>query len=103
MAIRKLEDDRYQVDVVRPNGTRARRIFDKRRDAVAFEAQIRKEKYEAKLVRTGLKKERYLMEQAITDFETSKKSLRASSIKRYRSILHQLRIFCDACGSHLRR
>lgn len=97
MAIKKLEDGRWRVDVVLPNGSRPRRIFDKRQDAIAFEATATRARYERKLVTVGLKQERYTMAQAIEDFEASKRTLRPSSVKRYRAIFNQLRIFCDAC------
>lgn len=50
------------------------------------------------MVRSGLQTESYPMMDAIRDFEASKCSLRPSSVKRYRAIFVQLRIFCDACG-----
>ena len=98
MAVKQLADGRWQADVTLAGGKRARRIFNKRAEAVAFEASHEKQKYEAKLVRVGLQVERYSMEQAIRDFEMSKHALRPSSLKRYGAVLRQLLAFCSACG-----
>ena len=93
MAIKKLEDGRWQADSVRSDGRRARRIFKKKSEAVAFEATLNRERYESKLVRTGLLTQRFPMDRAIDDYESTKGVLRPSSIKRYKAIFHQLRVF----------
>lgn len=98
MAIKKLEDGRWQADSVRADGKRARRIFNRRSEAVAFEATLNRERYESKLVRTGLLTQRYPMDRAIDDYEATKGVLRPSSIKRYKAIFHQLRVFTKACN-----
>ena len=65
MAVKRLEDGRWQADVTLSDRRRVRRIFNKKSEAVAFEASLEKKKCDVKLVRVGLQVERYSMEHAI--------------------------------------
>lgn len=96
MAIKKMEDDLYHVDIRNVHKQRLRQNFERKQDAVAYEAMIRKEKYDQTLINIKLKKTRYLFNDVLCDFEATKSMLRPKSIQKYGSAIRQIKNFATA-------
>ncbi len=93
MAINKTKNNKYCVDAWNIYGKRIRKVFDRRQEAQAFEANIETDKYQHKLVNAALQKKRYPIENAFNDFEASKSMLRPKSIERYKNSINAIRGF----------
>lgn len=96
MAIKKQNNNRYLVDIRNTYNERIRKVFDRKQDAIAYEAKIKKENYEAKLIEAKMKRKRYKIKDALSEFIASKNSLRPVSIKKYRSVTDQIELFASA-------
>jgi integrase len=96
MAIKKLPNGRYRLYILDENGKKIRRVFEKQFDAKALEAKIEQLKYEKKLAKLKLRKERYPFDRALQDFEKTKSGLALSSQKRYGSVIKQIGYFAEA-------
>jgi integrase/recombinase XerD len=98
MAIRQKPNGKYIADVRDEFGVKFIRTFQTKGEAKAFEAQFTKKKYENLLIKSELKKKRYLIDDELEHFEQTKLDLRPGSIKRYKYIINQIRLFTKAIG-----
>ncbi|MBE0643280.1 MAG: tyrosine-type recombinase/integrase [Bacteroidetes bacterium] len=99
MAVKKIDDGRYLVDIRDVHGVRRQKIFDRQKDAKDFETAIKKERLDHKLIGVGARKVRYRLDDAVRDFMTRKKEdLRPNSIRRYEQVLIEFKHFCNAIG-----
>jgi site-specific recombinase XerD len=98
MAIKQNANGKYIVDARDEYGVRYIRIFQKKAEAKAFEATLTRKKYDNRLVKSHLKNKSYLMESELDHFEQTKMELRPASIKRYKYIISQIRLFAQAIG-----
>lgn len=98
MSIKQKSNDKYLVDIRDEYGKRIERTFNSKSDAKAFEASIFRQKYDSKLIKNKLKDPRYLINQALLDFELTKSELRPMSVKRYRFVIFQIKSFINALG-----
>ncbi len=96
--IKQLPSGKLWLHMIDENGEKIRMTFDKKADAVAKEAMINSRKYEKKLIKRKLRRERYLFVKALEDFERTKSGLRKGTVKRYKSIIEQLRQFAESAG-----
>lgn len=96
MAIKQKKNGRYLVDVRDINGKRLERTFRKKAEALAFELDINKIKYETMLIANGLKEQRHSIYQALEFYEMTKLDLRPKSQQKYKRVVSQLREFCNA-------
>lgn len=93
MSIHKLNNGRYTVDIVNEYGKRVQRTFKLKNQAQAFEAEIKRKKYDRKLVRNNLLKARINFIKSIDDYELSKQNLKPASRKKYKAVMDVLRDF----------
>lgn len=93
--VKKLKNGKFRTTVYDINGKRYRMTFDKKSEADAFISKREAEKHESKLVHNKLKKARYEMSTAITNYLDSKNDLRSKTLKKYMYFVKQLRTFCD--------
>jgi len=98
MSTRRKTNGKFIADVYDEFGERHPKTFNTKAEAKAFEASLTKEKYENRLIKTKLKKKRYLFEEQLKHFELSKQELRPGSIKRYKFIINQIRVFGETMG-----
>lgn len=98
MAIRQKSNGKYVADVRDEFGVKHIRTFQAKTEAKAFEAKHTKKKYENHLIKSELKNQRYLIDRELDHFEQTKLDLRPGSIKRYKYIIGQIRLFARALG-----
>ena len=96
MAIKQKPNGKYLVDIRDEYGTRIEKTFNTKTEAKAFEALYTKKKYEKQLISSKLKQERFLLAEELNHFEQTKAELRPSSIKRYKYVINQIRLFTQA-------
>lgn len=89
----RLESGFYQTEMHEGDGIKRRRLHRNRKIADAFIAEMLHQRFENKKHGGAKRPLRYLMTDAIADFEATKRDLRSASIKRYKPIFEQLRIF----------
>ncbi|MCE1187641.1 MAG: tyrosine-type recombinase/integrase [Ignavibacteria bacterium] len=96
MAIKPTSNGKYVVDVRDEYGVRLVRRFNTKTEARAFEAMHTQKKYENRLIKSDMKNLRYLIERELDHFEQTKMDLRPGSIKRYKYIISQIKLFVKA-------
>jgi integrase/recombinase XerD len=96
MAIKQTANGNYLVDYRDLNGVRCKRTFRTKREAEAFDGSIKLQKYEERLVKSGVKTARYLIEQAVDDFLLTKSDLRETTKKKYSFVIAELKKFAFA-------
>lgn len=101
MAVKKIDDGRYLVDIRDVHGVRRQKIFDRQKDAKDFETAIRKERQEHELIGVGARKAKYSIDQAIRDYMAVHEAgdTREATIRRYNQVFTQFRHFCKAVGA----
>ena len=98
MSVKKLANGKYFLYTVDSRERKVRLRFDKKEDAEALEAMIRKEKYEQKLARVGLRKTRHVLAECLEDFRLTKTLLQPKSVQKYNMVIKQFRYFCEKIG-----
>lgn len=98
MSIRKTKHGTYLADVYNVNGKKILRTFKQKIDAVAFETKMKNDKREKKLIRAKIKSEDIFFEQALNEFINSKLSVRNSTLKKYKMIVDQFKLFLGRQG-----
>lgn len=93
MAIKQKSNSMYLVNIRDISGKRLKRTFRTKKEAEVFESSIKIKKYDNRLVRNGVKRHRYLFDQAATDFLMTKSELRESSRKKYLYVITELKKF----------
>lgn len=93
MAIKKLHNGKYFLYTVDVRERKVRLRFERREDAEALEGIIKKEKYEKKLVKVGLRKARYLFSECLEDFRATKALLQPKSVQKYTAVIKQFKLF----------
>jgi len=77
-------------------GNRRKQTFNSKAEAVAWESKFNLEKYESKLIKNGVRKQRYQFDQTVDDFLLTKSDLRESSIAKYTYVMTELKKFVNA-------
>lgn len=95
MAIHAKPNGKYQVNMLDKYNIRIKRTFSRKADAQAFAALVTKEKYETKLINNRLKSQRYSIQDALHEFESSKQHLRPKSVSKYGNVIKQIRYFLE--------
>ncbi len=98
MSIKKLHNGKFFLYTIDGRGRKVRIRFEKREDAEALEAILKKQRYENKLIGVGLRKSRYLFNDLLDDFEITKSKLRPKSVQKYKAIIKQIRFFAEKHG-----
>ncbi|MDR3668789.1 MAG: site-specific integrase [Ignavibacteriaceae bacterium] len=93
--IEKLPNGKYFVYTVDSRGNKIRKVLNRKEDAEALVAIYGKERYDNKLVRVGLRKQRYLLAGELSEFEISKTSLSPKTFVKYKHIIKQISIFAE--------
>ncbi len=93
--IRQLKNGSFVVSVYDTTGKRFRTRFDEKKYADAFVKKLESEKSELKLVSVGVINKRSTVDEAITDFMSSKTNLKDKSVKKYERGFDQFKIFCS--------
>lgn len=93
MAIKQKPNGNYLVNLRDQDGTRTKRTFRTKREAQAYENSIELQKYENRLINNGIKRARYLFDQAADDFLLTKSDLRETSKQKYHYVIDQLKKF----------
>lgn len=93
MSIIKLKNGKYTVDIVNEFGKRVQRTFKLKNQAQAFEAEIKKRKYDTKLVNNNLLRARVFMLNSISEYEITKQNLKPASRKKYKAVMDVLKDF----------
>jgi len=96
MAVMQKNNGKYLVNVRDNFGNRIERTFKTKTEAKAFESSINKIKYENRLVENGLREQRHSIYQALESFQNSKLDLRVKSVQKYKLVISQFRLFCQA-------
>ncbi|MEO8231493.1 MAG: tyrosine-type recombinase/integrase [Ignavibacteriota bacterium] len=100
MSIIKKPNGKYIVDIVNEHGKRVQRTFNKKSEADAYEASIKRNKYDTKLVHNKLIKARHLLEESIEEYRRSKQNLKPNSIKKYKTVIDFFKDFVNV--NHLK-
>jgi len=95
MAIRLQNNGKYLVNIRDNTGKRLKRTFRTKKDATAFESSIKLSKYEEHLIKNGIKKSRYLVNQAMEDYLLTKRELRPRSLVKYKYVIGELKKFIE--------
>ena len=74
-------------------GNRRKQTFKTKAETVAWVNKIQLEKYENKLIKNGVRNQRYLIEKSIDDFLLTKSDLRERSLVKYTYVLNELKKF----------
>jgi len=93
MSIIKKPNGKYKADLVNENGKRIQRTFIKKGEAEAYEASIKRQKYEKKLVTNNLIKARHLLSESIQEYLRTKQNLKPNSIKKYKAVIDFVKEF----------
>lgn len=80
------------------NGKRPKMTFNTKAEAVAWESKLKFEKYENKLIKNGVRNQRYEIEQSINDFLLTKSDLRKRSLAKYKYVLNEFNNFIKVLG-----
>ena len=96
----RLPDGRYQTEMHEGDGKKRRRTHPTKKAADVYIAKTLHARYESRMNGGRKTPVRYKMLDAINDFEKSKERLkrRPATLKRYRPIFEQLRIFVQQHG-----
>lgn len=96
MSIRKTINEKYLVDIYDKYSQRKRVRFTKLSDAKAYVNMIEQEKHDQKMVGFGLQRVRVFLTDAIEEVMSMKKTLRESTVKKYKNIFHQFGLFASS-------
>jgi integrase len=91
--IQDMPDGKFHVDVRNGRGQRIRRTFLKKEEARAVVRKALLHREEEGQIKSGTKRRRRLIMDAIDEYAELKSNLRPSSVKRYRPIFRWLRDF----------
>lgn len=98
MAIRKLKNGRFQVDVWDTNGKRIRKNFPKWAEAKAYETHLEKEKQDERLVKHKVGRKKIELSEAISEAIKSKEPLAKKSYDKYKSVFKTFEEFVVSKG-----
>ena len=93
-AIKQLKNGKFLITVYDYTGKRFRIRFEKYKYAKAFINRVEKEKSDHKLIANGLINKTSSVENSITEFQNSKMDLKEKSMKKYKRVFEQFKIFC---------
>ncbi|MGE5621178.1 MAG: tyrosine-type recombinase/integrase [archaeon] len=96
MAIRKLKNGRFQVDVWDTNGKRIRKNFSKWAEAKAYETHLEKEKQDERLVKHKVGRKKVKLSEAISEAIKSKEPLAKKSYDKYKSVFKTFEEFATS-------
>lgn len=95
-SINKLKNGKFKVSAYDKFGVRFRPSFNNSIEAKAYISKVESFKHEERLIGKKIKKKRTLMEDSLNQFDISKSQLRPRSIQKYKNVIYQLRLFCQA-------